>query len=472
MESQAEVIPTTQENNNNGDTTINNLPSSNPSSLPFYQISKRYTLAILSHIGLILTISIFSYYHKILDLNKYTDNDESMKFWYKMMYILVQIPAAIFSYKYSATHLFGICILGNSIVTFLFPIISKWNDPALLIVTLFHGLFMGATFPSFYSIWRYWAPPSERTTLVAIGYTGILSGRLIFNLISTCSFKLENILHMYGLIGILWHFTWRRFAFEHPSQHPSIMEQELTYLQKTITITHEIPVPSIPWKKILKNTPIATLIIVDYLYNLSIPLISVSMDKKQLLINNSVRLISILVTSYAIDLLLQKTSIRKIILRKIHISGGLITNVLLSWIAWILFLTFGIGYVDDLSPVWYNIASYLTTIVFYLPFIGLYVNYLEISGKYAGITIAMRNMMLMSNYLFMLLSDYMDFHIFRIIDNIFFRQFSYMFLFICGALFYGIFGKSEQQDLDNAQGLRFNRFTYNPSPRDEDFNAQ
>lgn len=59
-----------------------------------------------------------------------------------MMYILVQIPAAIFSYKYSATHLFGICILGNSMLTMIFPIMSQWNDPPVVLIGLFHGLFM------------------------------------------------------------------------------------------------------------------------------------------------------------------------------------------------------------------------------------------------------------------------------------------------------------------------------------------
>ncbi|XP_044743985.1 vesicular glutamate transporter 2-like isoform X3 [Chrysoperla carnea] len=378
MESQAEVIPTTQENNNNGDTTINNLPSSNPSSLPFYQISKRYTLAILSHIGLILTISIFSYYHKI-----------------------------------------------------------------------------GATFPSFYSIWRYWAPPLERSTLLAIGCTGLVSNWVIFNFIATRGYqgistdfistgplKLQNILYFYGILGILWYFAWHWHAFEHPSQHPRIIQQELTYLQQNITIKHETPMPSITWKKILINMPILTLILVNFSHNLTHPQsLKIDLYNYNFYMNfySLNKLIIILVTSYVADLLLRKTSISTTNLRKIYISGGLTLSVLV-----ILFVP---NFMWDPSTG-HIIAWYVELIIYCLPYVALFANHLDIAGQYAGITIALTNMII---EVYSMLKDDFKIEIFEIeiIDSHTFNKFLYIVLFLVGALLYCIFGTSEQQDLDN-----------------------
>ncbi|XP_044743986.1 vesicular glutamate transporter 1-like [Chrysoperla carnea] len=443
MVSQSAIITTAKKNSNNGDTTIHNFPSSNPPSLPFYQISKRYTLAILSHIGLILTISIFSYSPKVFQTD-YGMVYNDLRYWYMMISILVQIPAAIFSYKYSATHLFGICILGNSMLTMIFPIISQWDDPPVILMGLLHGLFMGAASPSFYSIWRYWAPPLERSTLVAIGCTGLVSSGVIFNLISTSGlFNLENILHVYGFLGIIWFFTWHWVAFEHPSQHPSITEQELTYLQQNITIKHKTPMPSIPWKKILFNMPIFTLILVNFVHSLTRPLLS-EVGHLMFYINFYYinKLIIILVTSYVADLLLRKKSISTTNLRKIYICGGLILSVLVILIV--------PKFVWD-PATGDNIISYIALIIYCLPFVGLFANHLDVAGKYAGITIALRNMIIEVDMVYMLEHYFKNIKIFRFIDDYTCYNFSYMLIFLGGALLYYMYGTSKQQDLDKEE---------------------
>ncbi|XP_044743982.1 vesicular glutamate transporter 1-like [Chrysoperla carnea] len=443
MVSQTAIITTEKKLSNNGDTTIHNLPNSNPPSLPFYQFSKRYTLAIFSHIGLILTISIFSYSQDVLQSNYGTIYN--MRYWYKIMYVLIQIPAAIFSYKYSATHLFGICILGNSMLTMIFPIISQWDEPPVILVGLFHGLFMGAASPSFYSIWRYWTPPLERSTLMAIGCTGLISSGVIFNLISTSGlFNLENILNVYGFLGIFWFFAWHWVAFEHPSQHPSITEQELTYLQQNITIKHETTMPSIPWKKIFFNMPIFTLILVNFVHSLTRPMLS-HVGHLIFFVNSYFfnKLLIILVISYVADLLLRKKSISTTNLRKIYICGGLILSVLVILIE----PYFGWG-----PSIWDSIISYSALIIYCLPFVGLFANHLDIAGQYAGITIALTNMLIEVDMVYML-DHYLNIEIYQIIHFInryTFNKFSYT-IFVGVALLYYMYGTSKQQDLDKEE---------------------
>lgn len=116
-------------------------------------------------------------------------------------------------------------------------------------------------------MWRYWAPPSERSTLVTLGYAGTYSGVVIGYQLSVtfCSvFTWEKILYVYGLMGICWYLAWLWLVFEHPSQHPTIMDQEYVYLQQTVTIKQETSASPIPWKKIFTNLPICALFVASF----------------------------------------------------------------------------------------------------------------------------------------------------------------------------------------------------------------
>lgn len=269
----------------------------------------------------------------------------------------------------------------------------------------------GAASPSLYSIWRYWAPPLERSTLLAIGCTGLISSGVTFNLISTCGlFNLENILHVYGFLGIFWFFAWHWVAFEHPSQHPTITEQELTYLQQNITIKHETPMPSIPWKKLLINMPIFTLILVNFVHNFTKPVLShvghLIFFENFYFFN---KLMIILIISYFADLILRKTSISTTNLRKIYISGGLTLSVLLIFIVPLFVWDAATG--DQ-------IISYIALIIYCLPLVGLFANHLDVAGKYAGITIALRNMIIEVDMVYMLDHYFNNIKIFKVIDSV------------------------------------------------------
>ncbi|XP_044739956.1 vesicular glutamate transporter 1-like [Chrysoperla carnea] len=389
----------------------------NLNRLRIFQINKRYTLAILSHFGFTIAIALFTYTHYKVYISLYPDLKTLV---FTLAHFFVQIPAAIYSYKYSATRLFGICILGVSILTFVCPILIPRYEPVLL----------GAADPAFYSIWRYWSPPLERSTLVALGYTGSFTGTLIVDkLVKINLFTVENSLYVYGLVGILWYFEWFWISFDHPRQHPSITEEEYVYLEQTVTITHTSPLQSIPWKKIFLNIPISTLLVTSFLHTLSG---WVTMHFGE---NNFVKLITILVASFVSDLLLRKSLISTINLRKIYICGGL-AMVIPFWSSTLV--------ENPNDSIWVNILSPFAMVIYCIPLVGFYANHLEVAAEYSGITKALRNMVVtLTTILVVTPNEFLDIYTFH--------KRLFLILIIFGAIFYAICGSSEQQDLKSEQ---------------------
>jgi len=41
-----------------------------------------------------------------------------------------------------------------------------------MLIRVIQGLFEGVTYPAAHGIWRWWAPPLERSTLATITFTG------------------------------------------------------------------------------------------------------------------------------------------------------------------------------------------------------------------------------------------------------------------------------------------------------------
>ena len=136
-------------------------------------------------------------------------------------------------------------------------------------------LLQGVTYPAAHGIWRWWAPPLERSTLATISFTGhwrctreerqdslclaafqarmrvpflAFPSRAFSQNISTgkwpsistvrkwsCrrSFDLLCVTRQ-GVIGIIWSIYWWHFSYERPATHPKISEEERIYIEESI----------------------------------------------------------------------------------------------------------------------------------------------------------------------------------------------------------------------------------------------
>lgn len=75
--------------------------------------------------------------------------------------------------------IFGVGILFTSIFTFLTPIGANFGIFFVIAFRVIEGFFEGIIFPALCGIWGIWAPPSERSRMNSIAFSGCYFGTLI-----------------------------------------------------------------------------------------------------------------------------------------------------------------------------------------------------------------------------------------------------------------------------------------------------
>lgn len=162
-------------------------------------------------------------------------------------------------------------ILFSSILTIITPISAHFSFYGLLIVRIMIGLaqVISSTFKNFKInivikgvvtsslnlLWAHWAPPLERSTLLAISNSGSLIGN-----VNTINFKFKiyffqkaltfliggflcageflggwpSVFYLTGISGVIWCFVWILTVFDSPSVQKCISAEESNYiLEKT-----------------------------------------------------------------------------------------------------------------------------------------------------------------------------------------------------------------------------------------------
>lgn len=133
----------------------------------------------------------------------------------------------------------------------------------------------GAAFPAAHGMWQHWVPSKERSTLISIAYSGCFFGVAIGAQFSDLVCDLlpgDNILIVYGVLGILWYVLWTWSICENPSAHPTITQDELQYLKQEIKNDESTnnASNSIPWKEVFSTKSMWALYVVHFCRALTI----------------------------------------------------------------------------------------------------------------------------------------------------------------------------------------------------------
>ena len=133
---------------------------------------------------------------------------DSSFFW---GYIVTQIPGGFLAAKFSPSFLFGTAIFCSSCLNLLLPLATTLSPTAVIMVRVLQGLVEGVTYPACHGIWRWWAPPLERSRLATLAFCGSYGGAVL-------GMPMSGILadyigwyapyYFYGCMGILWYCAW------------------------------------------------------------------------------------------------------------------------------------------------------------------------------------------------------------------------------------------------------------------------
>ncbi|CAL8078463.1 unnamed protein product [Calicophoron daubneyi] len=152
-------------------------------------------------------------------------------------YLVTQIPGGVIAAKFPANRLFGIAVGGSAVLNLFLPWACKMHYGVVMFIRILQGLVEGTSYPACHGIWRYWAPPLERSRLATISFCGSYAGAVLgLSLSGLLAEKMgwQSPFYFYGLVGILWFVWWWRTSSERPCFHSTISDTERKYIEDSI----------------------------------------------------------------------------------------------------------------------------------------------------------------------------------------------------------------------------------------------
>ncbi|UYV73767.1 SLC17A6 [Cordylochernes scorpioides] len=265
----------------------------------------------------------------------------------------------------------------------------------------------GVTYPACHGIWRHWAPPMERSRLATMAFCGSYAGAVLgmpLSGILTDYISWQACFYFYGCLGILWYIFWVWLSFERPSKHPTILQEELIYIENSLgNITHITPtLKTTPWKAIFSSMPVWAIIIANfcrswtfYMLLLSQPtyfkmVFHLNLDTSGIIgaLPHLLMTIVVPVGGHMADYLRRREILTTTSVRKIFNCGGFGMEALFllgvgytrSETVAIIALILGVGFSGfAISGTYHNL------------FLGFNVNHLDIAPRYASILMGISN---------------------------------------------------------------------------------
>ncbi|XP_022913322.1 vesicular glutamate transporter 1 [Onthophagus taurus] len=235
-------------------------------------LSKRFTVALLACMGFIVmfgmrcNMGLAKLELKKIENTTLSSVDSSI-FW---GYLVTQVPGGFLATKYPANRLFGGAIGISCLLNFFVPPTLIEAPHLLMCIRVLQGLVEGVTYPSCHGIWRYWAPPLERSKLATLAfcgcYAGVMFGLPIGGILVRHS-GWKSPFYFYGFLGITWYLFWIWLVFEKPSKHPTIENRELHYIQSSLGENTSAPpttFANIPWKCFFTSLPVWAIFVANF----------------------------------------------------------------------------------------------------------------------------------------------------------------------------------------------------------------
>uniref|UniRef100_A0A2R9C7V9 Solute carrier family 17 member 8 n=1 Tax=Pan paniscus TaxID=9597 RepID=A0A2R9C7V9_PANPA len=220
-------------------------------------LPKRYIIAIMSGLGFCISFGIrcnlgVAIVEMVNNSTVYVDGKPEIQtaqfnwdpetvglihgsfFW---GYIMTQIPGGFISNKFAANRVFGAAIFLTSTLNMFIPAAARVHYGCVMCVRILQGLVEGVTYPACHGMWSKWAPPLERSRLATTSFCGSYAGAVVAMPLAGVLVQYigwSSVFYIYGMFGIIWYMFWLLQAYECPAAHPTISNEEKTYIETSI----------------------------------------------------------------------------------------------------------------------------------------------------------------------------------------------------------------------------------------------
>ncbi|XP_029650321.1 uncharacterized transporter slc-17.2-like [Octopus sinensis] len=157
--------------------------------------------------------------------------------------------------KYGGKRVLGASLLSASILTILHPSLSRISGYFTLVLRILTGAASGLLPPAIQSLFGRWGPPQEISLLIGFAYAGQILGNVVGLSISgyLCAYGFDNgwgsIFYVFGGSTLLFCCVWFYVVHDNPEVHPTISEEERSYLNKAIKCQNAVR--RVPWKRLM-----------------------------------------------------------------------------------------------------------------------------------------------------------------------------------------------------------------------------
>ncbi|KAK3570401.1 hypothetical protein QTP86_019281 [Hemibagrus guttatus] len=370
-------------------------------------------------------------------------------------YIVTQIPGGFISNKLAANRVFGAAIFLTSVLNMFIPSAARVHYGCVMFVRILQGLVEGVTYPACHGMWSKWAPPLERSRLATTSFCGSYAGAVIAMPLAGVLVQYvgwPSVFYIYGVFGIIWYTFWLLLAYESPAVHPTISEEERTYIETSIgegvNLMSATEKFKTPWRQFFTSMPVYAIIVANFCRSWTFYLLLISqpayfeevfgfpISKVGILsaVPHMVMTIIVPIGGQLADFLRSHKILSTTTVRKIMNCGGFGMEAT-------LLLVVGFSHTRGVA------ISFLVLAVGFSGFAisGFNVNHLDIAPRYASILMGISNGVgTLSGMVCPLIVGALTKHKTR-------REWQNVFVIAsmvhyCGVIFYAIFASGEKQD--------------------------
>ena len=182
-------------------------------------------------------------------------------------YVPTNLPGAWFAKRFGVRNVFGLTSLLASIIILFFPWASETSLAGTVAIRIIMGLLQGVAFPVVYTACGVWAPETERSRHLAIGFSGTSTGNfLVFPIIGVIidTFGWQAVFYFTGGFGIIWSILWWILIRDTPGEHPWVTKWEKHHISSGMEEKVEESTEDrgkVPWLSIATSLPFWALIV-------------------------------------------------------------------------------------------------------------------------------------------------------------------------------------------------------------------
>nr|XP_054768667.1 sialin-like [Lytechinus pictus] len=318
---------------------------------------------------------------------------------------ILQVPSGLLADRYPqcTTIIIGFGYLTSAVTSLFIPLAAYGGGvPAIMALRVMSGLAESGTYPCLYSLMSRWAPKADRSTLLAIVFSGSSVGQIIAQPISGVLSSSDflggwpSTFYLFGTFGVIWYILWVLLAYHSPLAHPRISKEERDYIVNDLKLSKAPPTRrKYPWKDFFTSLPLLAVCVADFallwvLYSLTsnLPIFlneALRFDISQSGIISSVPYIALLFCimggGVMADFLMAHTRLSLTAVRKIMTTLGLVPS------GFFLVLSGSVGCNETLVITFISLGLATTGIAYS----GSSLTMMEFATPYAGMVVAIAN---------------------------------------------------------------------------------